>query len=69
VRRDKESSWEAVILKTEKGWGDNIKMKLRDIDCEDGRWVELSQDRDQWRALMLVLLILRVLLAQSWLIS
>jgi hypothetical protein len=33
-------------------WVDNIKMDLREIgwDCMD--WIELAQDRDQWRALV-----------------
>jgi hypothetical protein len=33
--------------------------------CEDGRWIELAQDRVQWRALVLALLDLRVLLPES----
>jgi hypothetical protein len=24
-------------------------MDLREIHCEDGRWMELAQDRVQWR--------------------
>jgi hypothetical protein len=27
------------------------KMELRETGCEDGRWMELAQDRVQWRAL------------------
>jgi hypothetical protein len=37
-------------------------MDLREIGCEDGRWMELAQDRVQWRALVLAVLKLRVLL-------
>jgi hypothetical protein len=40
----------------------NVKMDLREICCEDGRWMELAQDRVQWQALVLVVLNLRVLL-------
>jgi hypothetical protein len=29
------------------------KMDLKEIGCEDGRWMELAQDRVQWRALVL----------------
>jgi hypothetical protein len=29
------------------------KMDLREIGCEDGRWMELAQDRVQWQALVL----------------
>jgi hypothetical protein len=40
-------------------------MDLREMGCEDGRWMELAQDRVQWRALVLAVLNLRVLLAES----
>jgi hypothetical protein len=40
-------------------------MDLRDTGCEDGRWTELAQDRVQWRALVLAVLNLRVLLPES----
>jgi hypothetical protein len=42
-----------------------IKMDLREIGCEDGRWMELAQDPVQWRALVLAVLNLRVLLPES----
>jgi hypothetical protein len=38
----------------------NIKMYLREIYFEDGRWMELAQDRVQWQALVLAVLNLRV---------
>jgi hypothetical protein len=44
-------------------------MDLREIGCEDGRWMELAQDRVQWRALMLALLNLRVPLPESLLVT
>jgi hypothetical protein len=44
-------------------------MDLREIGCGDGRWIELAQDRVQWRALVLAVLNLRVLLPESQLIS
>jgi len=28
------------------------KIDLIDVGCEDGRWMELAQDRVQWRALV-----------------
>jgi hypothetical protein len=34
----------------------NINVYLRDTGCEDGRWMELAQDRVQWRALVLTVL-------------
>jgi hypothetical protein len=39
-------------------------MDLREMSCEDGRWMELAQDRAQWRALVLAVLNLRVLLPE-----
>jgi hypothetical protein len=30
---------------------DNIKMDLREIGWDDMDWINLAQDRDQWRAL------------------
>jgi hypothetical protein len=41
-------------------WVDNIKMDLREIGWEDMDWIELAQDRDQWRALVNTLMKLRV---------
>jgi hypothetical protein len=32
-------------------WEDNIKMDLREIGWGDMDWIDLAQDRDQWRAL------------------
>jgi hypothetical protein len=32
------------------------KMDLREMGCEDGRWMELAQDRVQWQALILMML-------------
>jgi hypothetical protein len=40
----------------------NIKMDLRDIDCEWGRWAKLVQDRVQLQPLILAVLKLDVLL-------
>jgi hypothetical protein len=33
-------------------WMDNIKMDLGEIGCDGRDWIELAQDRDQWRALV-----------------
>jgi hypothetical protein len=32
-------------------WVDNIKMDLREIEWDGMGWIDLAQDRDQWRAL------------------
>jgi hypothetical protein len=33
-------------------WVDNIKMYLREIGCDGRNWIDLTEDRDQWRALV-----------------
>jgi hypothetical protein len=33
-------------------WKDNIRMNLREIVWEVVGWIHLSQDRDQWRAVV-----------------
>jgi hypothetical protein len=41
-------------------WMDNIKMDLREIEWDGVDWIELAQDRDQWRALVNRVMKLRV---------
>jgi len=41
-------------------WEDNIKMDLQEVGCGGMDWIELAQDRDRWRALVSVLMNLRV---------
>jgi hypothetical protein len=33
-------------------WEENIKMNLRDIGWSATDWIDLAQDRDQWRVLV-----------------
>jgi hypothetical protein len=41
-------------------WVDNIKMDLREIGWDGVDWIELAQERDQWRALVNTVMNLRV---------
>ena len=41
-------------------WEDNIKMDLRDMGCDPGEWIDLAEDRDQWRAYVRAVMNLRV---------
>jgi hypothetical protein len=41
-------------------WVDNIKMDLREIGWNGVDWIDMAQDRDQWRALVNTVLNLRV---------
>jgi hypothetical protein len=40
-------------------WENNIKMDLREIGWGDMDWIDLTQDRDQWRALVITVITLR----------
>jgi hypothetical protein len=41
-------------------WVDDIKMDLGEIGWDGRDWIELVQDRDQWRALVNTVMNLRV---------
>jgi hypothetical protein len=41
-------------------WVDNINMDLREIGWDGMDWIDLAQDRDQWRALVNAVMNLRV---------
>jgi len=41
-------------------WEDKIKMDLQEMGCGGTDWIELTQDRDRWRALVNAVMKLRV---------
>ena len=41
-------------------WEDNIKMDLQEVGCGGMDWIDLVQDTDRWRALVNVVMNLRV---------
>jgi hypothetical protein len=41
-------------------WKDHIKMDLQEVGCGNMDWIELSQDRDRWWALVNAVMELRV---------
>jgi hypothetical protein len=41
-------------------WVDNIKIDIRETGWDGMDWIDLAEDRDQWRALMNTVMNLRV---------
>jgi hypothetical protein len=41
-----------LLGRPKRRWVDNIKMDLREIEWDSMDWMDLAQDRDQWRALV-----------------
>jgi hypothetical protein len=41
-------------------WADTIKMDLREIRWDGLDWIDLAQDRDQWRALVNTVMSFRI---------
>jgi hypothetical protein len=41
-------------------WMNNIKIDLREIESDDMDWIDLAQDKDQWRALVNTVMNIRV---------
>jgi hypothetical protein len=49
-----------VLERPMRGWEDNIKMGLKEIVWEGVYWIELVQDRVQWRAVLITVISLRL---------
>ena len=41
-------------------WEDNIEMDLHEVGCRSMDWIDLSQNRDRWRALANAIMNFRV---------
>jgi hypothetical protein len=52
--------WIIGFINTFLWWVDNMKMDLREIKWDGVNWIDLAQDRDQWRALVNTVMNLRV---------
>ena len=48
------------LVRPRRRWEDNIKLDLQEVGCRGLDWIELAQDRDRWRALVNVVMHLRV---------
>jgi hypothetical protein len=49
--------------------GSATTVLVTEIGCEYGRWMKLAQDRVHWRALLLAVLNLRVMISEWWLVK
>jgi hypothetical protein len=68
-RGEKRNAYRILVGKSEgkrplgrprRRWVDNIKIDLREIAWDGVDWIDLAQDRDQWRALVNTVMNLRV---------
>jgi hypothetical protein len=62
---EKRNAYRILVGKPEgrrprRRWVDNINIELRGIGWDGVDWVDLAQDRDQWKALMNTVMNLRV---------
>jgi hypothetical protein len=51
---------ERQLRRPKRRWMDDIKMDLRETEWDGMDWIDVSQDRDQWRVLVNTVLNLRV---------
>jgi hypothetical protein len=49
-----------LMVRTRRRWENNIKMDFQEVRCDDIDWIELSHDRNRWRALFHVVMNLRI---------
>ena len=49
-----------LLGKPKRKWEDNIKMDLKAVGCDARNWMDLAQDKNQWRAYVKVVMNLRV---------
>jgi hypothetical protein len=52
--------WKRPLGRPRHRWEDNIKMDLREIGIDGANWIQLAQDRIQWRAFVNTVMNLRV---------
>jgi hypothetical protein len=66
---EKRNAYRALVGKPEgkrplgrpkRRWENNIRMDLREIGWGGMDWIDLAQDRDQWRALVNTVMNIRV---------
>jgi hypothetical protein len=56
----KEPEGKRPLGRPRRRWVDSIQIYLKEIGSSDVDWIDLAQDRDQWRALVNTVMNLRV---------
>ena len=41
-------------------WEDDIRMDLREVDCDSGEWIDFAEDSEKWRSYVRAVINLRV---------
>ncbi|KAJ4452351.1 hypothetical protein ANN_03884 [Periplaneta americana] len=47
---DSRNAYRVLVGRPRRRWEDNMKMDLREVEYDGRDWINLAQDRDQWRA-------------------
>jgi hypothetical protein len=55
-----KSEGKRPLVRSRRRWNDNIKINLKEIGWEGVDWIRLTQDRDQWPALVNTVMSLRI---------
>jgi hypothetical protein len=54
------NAYRILVGRPRRRWVDNIKTDLRETGWDGMDWIDLAQDRDQWRALVNTVMNLRI---------
>ena len=61
-----KSTGKRPLQRLGRSWEDNIRMDLKEIGINTRNWVESTQDRDYWRAVVNAALSHGVRMCASW---
>ena len=55
-----KSEGKRPLGKPRRRWDDNIKTDMREVGCDPGEWIDITEDRDQWGAYIRAVMNLQV---------